>query len=144
VRKLLLLSFMSLVLCGVANADGFKTEDLLQPFAESVMAKVGKGELNAALTTMQPFMTVPKKEFETVIENTRTQRAKLTDRLGKSNGYECFGQKKVGQSLLKVTCIEKTENVALAWLFYFYKTPRGWVLISFVWNDNLPALFAER
>jgi len=51
--------------------------------------------------------------------------------------------KNLGQSLVMVTCIEKTEKHALPWLFYFYKSPQGWVLNSFVWNDNLPSLFSQ-
>jgi hypothetical protein len=141
VRQLVSLALLSLSLCNVASADVFKSEELLQPFAETIMAKVGKGELDAAFKAMTPYMIVPQAELDSLIVNTRAQRGIVGARFGKTVGFECLGQKKVGQSLIKVTCIERTEKHALPWLFYFYKAPGGWVLNSFTWNDNLPSLF---
>jgi hypothetical protein len=141
VRRLLSLVFLLLPLCNVARADVFKSEEQLQPFAETVMAKVASGEPDAAFASMAPYMMVPQAELDALIVNTRAQRGIVGARFGKTIGYECLGQKKAGQSLVKVTCIEKTEKHALPWLFYFYKAPGGWTLNSFTWNDNLPSLF---
>jgi len=140
-RQILLLVVLLISFCDVSRADVFKSEEQLQSFAEAAMAKVGKGDFDGAFGSMKPFMVLPQAELDSLVVNTRVQRGMVGARFGKVVGYECLGAKKVGQSLIKVTCIEKTENHALPWLFYFYKAPRGWVLNSFTWNDNLPSLF---
>jgi hypothetical protein len=47
-------------------------------------------------------------------------------------------------SLLKLTYIEKTERHALPWMFYFYRSPTGWVLNTFVWHDQMQNLLGGR
>ncbi len=106
------------------------------------MAKVAAGDLDGAFNAMKPYLVIPSAEFDALVVNTKAQRGLAGTRYGKIVGSECFGQKKLGQSLVMVTSIEKAEKHALPWLFYFYKSPQGWVLNSFVWNDNLPSLFS--
>lgn len=141
VRQILSLAFLLLASCDSANADVLKAEAELQPFTEEVMASVATGDFDAAFTTMKPFFVIPAAEIEALAMNTKAQRGNVGGRFGKSIGYECVGMKKVGQSLVKITCIEKTEMHALPWVFYFYKTPAGWVLNSFNWNSDLTSLF---
>lgn len=140
-HRILSLALLLFAICNVARADELKSEEQLQPLAEEVMASVAKGDLDAAFTTMKPFVVIPTAEMDALIVNTRAQRGAAGARYGNAVGYECVDTQKVGRSLVKITCIEKTEKHALPWLFYFYKAPRGWVLNSFSWNDNLPALF---
>lgn len=123
-----------------ASAAVLKTEEL-EGFTVKVMTKVGKGDLAGAFTEMKPYVIVPDAEFETLKLGTKSQRDMLGGRFGKAVGYECFGIEKRGASLVRIICIEKTEKHALPWRFYFYRAPKGWVLNSFYWNDQLPSLF---
>jgi hypothetical protein len=43
--------------------------------------------------------------------------------------------------VLRLLYMEKTEKHALPWAFIFYKTPKGWMLSSFGWNDKMPQFF---
>jgi succinate dehydrogenase/fumarate reductase flavoprotein subunit len=128
------------VLASSASAAVLKAEELAT-FTTKVMAKVGKGDLAGAFAEMKPYTIVPSAEFETLKLGTKSQRDMVGGRFGKTIGHECFGAEKRGESLIRITCIEKTEKHALPWRFYFYRTPTGWVLNSFYWNDQLPALF---
>lgn len=130
-----------LLIAGAARADGLETDAQLLPFTEGLMAKVAAGDLDGAFKAMKPHLIVPQAEYDALVVNTKAQRGLAGARYGRVVGSECLSQKKLGQSLVRVTCIEKTEKHALPWLFYFYKSPRGWVLNSFSWNDNLPSLF---
>jgi hypothetical protein len=73
--------------------------------------------------------------------NSQSQRDQFGARYGAAAGNEFIAQKKVGDSLLRLVYIEKTERHALPWTFIFYRGPKGWVLNSFNWNDRLPDLF---
>lgn len=138
-----LLSLFLIAAAGSARADVLGSEVQFLKLTETVMAKVGQGDLDGAFAAMKPYVVIPAAEFDAITATTRAQRAKAGTRFGKSVGWECLDHEKAGESVARVICYEKTEKHALPWLFYFYKTPRGWVLNSFTWNDNLPSLFAH-
>ena len=46
-----------------------------------------------------------------------------------------------GESLLRLIYIEKFSTNALPWAFFYYKTPTGWMLNSFAWNDRIQNAF---
>jgi len=92
---------------------------------------------------MKPFVLVPEAEFEAMALASKSQRDQFGARYGNPIGYEFLGQRKVGDSLVRLTYIEKTDKHALPWMFYFYKTPTGWALNSFQWNDRMPQLFEQ-
>lgn len=124
------------------RADTLASELDYLKLSEALMAQVAAGDLDGAFKAMKPYLVIPDAEFDAMVAKTKAQRGAAGSRYGKTVGWECIRQKKVGLSLARVTCWEKTEKHALPWLFYFYKSPRGWVLNSFTWNDNLPSLFA--
>ena len=140
VRTILLAGLLGIAFIRPSFADVLKSEEL-QPFSERVMAKIAKGDLDGAFREMKRYLVIPDAEYETLVANTRAQRGLPGTRFGKVVGYECVEKKAVGQSLVKINCLEKTEKHALPWRFYFYKAPSGWVLNSFNWSDNLPSIF---
>jgi hypothetical protein len=125
-----------------ASAAELKTEEL-EDFTTKVMSKVGIGDLPGAFAEMKDYLIIPDAEFDMLKIGTKSQRDLVGGRFGKTVGYECFGIEKRGESLIRITCIEKTEKHALPWRFYFYRAPKGWVLNTFVWNDQLPSLFPQ-
>lgn len=126
---------------GLAHADTLKSESELRSFAESVMKQVGANDLAAAFKQMQPYVVISESEFQTAVLSSKSQREQYGARYGSAVGYEYIEQKKVGDSLLRITFIEKTEKHALPWTFYFYKSSKGWVLNSFSWSDKVQVLF---
>jgi len=124
-----------------ARADTLKTEADLKPFADRVMAAtVGTG-LEAGFAVMRPYLVISETELQNVLLKSRAQREETAPRYGKSVGYEYIGRRKLGDSLVRLTYIEKTERHALPWMFHFYQTRNGWVLSSFLWNDRASELF---
>ena len=130
-----------LLLSSVSIADTLKAESELRPFAEKILQSVAKSDLDAAFSAMKPYVVIPDTEFQSVLLRTKAQREQYTSRYGRSVGYEFLGAKKLGQSLVRLTFIEKTEKTGLPWIFVFYETSEGWVLNSFFWSDQLPQLF---
>ena len=132
-----LLSFSS-----APSADTLKSESDLRPLADRIMAVVVKDGISAAFETMKAYTVVPESEFQSMALASKSQRDQFGGRYGKTIGFEFIGLKKVGESLVRLTYIEKTEKHALPWTFYFYKTATGWVLNSFQWHDRLPQVFS--
>lgn len=133
--------FLSLLLPSLTHADVFKTEAEIQPFIEKTMQLVGKGEVNKAFEAMKPYAAVPAAEFDSFSLGSKAQRDQFTTRYGKTVGQEFISKKKLGESLIRIIYIEKTEKNALPWTFYFYKGQEGWTLNSFNWNDQTAPLF---
>jgi hypothetical protein len=134
-----------LVFCfsGTSIADTLKTEPELRPFGDKIMAALVKGGISAAFAGMKPYVLIPNSEFESLSLASKAQRDQFGARYGKTIGFEFIGQKKVGDSLVRLTYIEKTEKHVLPWIFFFYRTPTGWALNSFVWNDQMTQLFYQ-
>ncbi len=129
---------------GAAVAATWKTEAELKPFAESVMAKVAANDLAGAFKAMQPYAVAPEAELQSVALQSKAQREQYGARYGKPIGYEFIGQKKVGDTVVRLLFVEKAERHAMPWSFIFYKGPKGWTLNSFNWSDQLGVLFEEK
>ena len=140
--KSLLLAVLLAVAALPVQADTFKDEADLRQFGERVMASVARGDLDGAFAAMKPYIVVSEAEFDAAVLQSRAQRQQFQARYGRTLGYELIDEKRLGSSLVRLTYIEKTEKHALPWRMYFYKAPAGWVLNSFVWNDQLPQLFS--
>lgn len=141
--KKLLATLAALLISLTAHADVLKTDAELRPFTDAVMARVAKGEVSAAFEAMRPYVTTPESEFQSLAMAARVQREQFNTRFGKATGFEFIGERRVGESLLRLTYIEKTEKHALPWQFFYYRTSGGWVLNSILWNDQVQQLFVS-
>ena len=139
-RRALLAAFV-LLAPFLACAGTLRTDAELRPFADRVMAGVAGAGISAGIAVMRPYVAMPEVELQKALLTLQSQREAYPDRFGKTVGYEFIGQKKLGESLVRLAYIEKTERRALPWLFHFYKTRAGWVLESFMCNDQASQLF---
>lgn len=135
------LLFIGPLRAGWAGAEVLADEAALRAFGDKVMQQVAKGDHAKALELLKPYSLQPAEEFKTTAEASQTSRAQHAQRYGKPVGYAFVNQKKVADSVLRLLYMEKTEKHALPWAFIFYKTPKGWMLSSFGWNDRLPQFF---
>lgn len=143
-RNLMSLLVLLVLALNIANADTLPAEPDVRKFADSVMAKVGSGDLTGAFAAMKPYTIVPPSEFDVMALTSKSQRELVGGRYGAPAGYEFIGETKAGASLLKLTYIEKTEHHALPWMFFFYRSPNGWVLNTFLWHDQVQNLLGGR
>ena len=140
IRRALLVALASFLPL-FAFADTLKTDADLRPFADRVMAGVAGAGIAAGISVMRPYVVMPEVELQKALLTLQSQREAYPDRFGKTVGFEFIGQKKLGESLVRLAYIEKTERRALPWLFHFYRTRNGWVLESFLCNDQASQLF---
>jgi hypothetical protein len=124
-----------------ANADALKSEAEVKQLVEKAMSQVAKNDLTSAFALLKPYVVIPESEFQGWILQTKSQRDQFGTRYGKSVGYDFVGEKKAGESILRLIYIEKTEKHALPWIFLFYKAPTGWTLNAFSWSDQIQNVF---
>jgi hypothetical protein len=125
----------------MANADALKSEKEIRTLVDSVMQKIVGDDIEGAFKIMQPYLMVSESEFQMAVLNSKSQHSQFFSRYGFTVGHEFIEQKNVGDSLIRITEIEKTEKIVFPWAFYFYKSPKGWVLHSFKWDDKISSLF---
>ncbi len=107
----------------------------------AVMAKVAAGEMEAGLRLMQPYFVIPDADFEAAVGQAKQQVPAMTQRFGKAIGAEFLREDQVGQRLLRITQAQLFEQHATRWSFFFYRTPKGWVLNTFQYDDNIKSFF---
>jgi len=139
--KRVLIALSAAFLSITAFAGTLKTEEDAKRNAQEIMAQVTKGDIPAAFNVMKPYVVIPEAELQGMALQSKAQRDQYLGRYGKSIGYEFIAEKKAGNSLLRLIYAEKTEKHALPWTFVYYKTPAGWVLNTFMWNDQISLLF---
>ncbi len=133
--------FLLLLASFGANAATLASEADLRKFSDKVMDAAGKGDIVAAFDLMKPYVVIGESEFQSTALSSKSQRDQISSRFGKSIGYEFVSSKKVGESLIRLLYIEKTEKTAVPWAFYFYKTSAGWTLNSYAWSGQINQIF---
>ncbi len=139
--KRVLIACSAALLSITTFAATLKSEEEAKRNAEEIMAQVAKGDMPAAFNLMKPYVVIPEAELQGMALQSKAQRDQYIGRYGKAIGYEFISEKKAGNSLLRFIYAEKTEKHALPWMFVYYKTPAGWVLNTFMWNDQISLLF---
>lgn len=124
-----------------AHADTLKTEAEIRPLADKIMAFAGAGRTDDAYGAMSPYALVDIRTLETARLQARGSRMAIEAQLGASTGYEFIRAEKLGDSLVKLSYIEKTERQAVPWQFIFYRTPAGWGISAFSNGDDVNVLF---
>jgi len=136
-----------LALCGAlhlpARADTLASEAQIRALTDNIMTQAGAGRIEDAYGLMSPYALVDVRALEAARANARSARMAIEARVGASVGYEFIRSEKVGDALIKMTYIEKTERQAIPWQFIFYKTPAGWGISNLSNGDDVDTLFAR-
>lgn len=124
-----------------AQADTLKSEAEVRTLADKVMAQAGAGRTDDAYGLLSPYALVDIRAMENARTHARSSRMAIEALVGNSVGYEFIRSEKVGESLIKLTYIEKTERQAIPWQFIFYKAPTGWAVSTFSNGADVDTLF---
>lgn len=136
-----LVAVLLLALAPACYAETFPSAKAARDYTDKVMAKVAAGDIEGGLKMIKPYIVVPAAEFDTMAGQTALQLPRLTERYGKSVGSEFIRQDKAGESLVRLQYVGKHERHAMRWSFYLYKTPQGWVVNTFNFDDKIQELF---
>lgn len=141
-RTLLAILLMSVAI--LAHAEGtarLKDPAAARQLTDQIMAKVAAGEFEAGLRLAKPYLIIPDSEFETMVGQGKLQGPMLVQRFGKSIGSEFIREDRAGENVMRIVQINRFEKHATRWIFIFYRTPTGWCVNTFYFDDKIQALF---
>ena len=130
-NKTSLFVVLALAMSSPSIAETLRTEDDLRPLTDRVMADLSKEDTATALRKLRPYMTVSDKEFETLVTEATVARDQYRKSAGKQLGFDFFSQTKMGEPMTRLTYGERAAQLRFTWIFFFSKTPDGWVLNNF-------------
>lgn len=126
---------------GLLRAETLPTLAAAMEITDKAMNKVAGGDLEGGLKLLKPYLVIPPAEFDAMLGQATLQLPAISKRFGNSVGKEFIREDRVGDSLVRFIFIQKFEKTVIRWLFFYYKTPAGWVLNTFKYDDSLQLLF---
>ena len=83
---------------------------------------------------------LPENELDQLESLTIKQFNSVSDRFGKTKGYEFITDLKINDFLLRKVYILKFERHMIRVLFTYYNSGEGWIINSFKWDDTIDTL----
>lgn len=107
--------------------------------AETFLTRLEKGEVAPAYDDL--FMGSPVvKAKPTEVEGMKRQTESTLPLYGTAMGFELLDQKVYGESLVRLTYLQKRSIHPLVWRFWFYRPAQDWYLDIVQWNDQFQYL----
>ena len=131
----------AMLLAPLAYAGGVQSEKEAVALAESAMKKIVADNVEGATEILRPYASMDWGEFNAmsrhVAETYRTRPAGFGD----PQGYAYVAREPLGDTVLRVTFIEKFKRKPLLWEFYFYKPDQNWFLWGYAFNASEARMF---
>ncbi len=108
---------------------------------DRIMARVGAGDVDTALSMMRPYLVIPEVELEALRNQIKIQMPVASQRFGDAIGQEFIKEERVGESLLRLVYLQRYQRHAMRWYFVFYRNDDGWVLNTFRFDDGIQNMF---
>ncbi|WP_221798514.1 hypothetical protein [Oceanobacter mangrovi] len=112
-----------------------------QSLAKDVMDSVSKDNFKEGLSKLRPYSVIPVAEFDVQINQMDMKLPAISQRFGRSIGYEFIEEDHLGDSLIQYMYLQKLEKHVMVWHFIFYKPKDKWLLNSWYFNDQVKPLF---
>ncbi|MEQ1768048.1 MAG: hypothetical protein ABL859_11510 [Methylotenera sp.] len=122
-------------------ADTLKSPLEARELTNKVMSKMDEGDIESGLLLLKPYSIVPPAEYDVLLDKLKMQLPVMSQRFGNSIGHEFIRDEKSGENILRITQIHRFEKHPMRWCFYFYQGKNGWVLNTFITDDDIRQLF---
>jgi hypothetical protein len=123
------------------KAETLPTLTAAKEITDKAMTMIADSDLDGGLKLLKPYLVIPAAEFDVMLGQATMQQPVMSQRFGKSVGKEFIREDMVGGSLVRLIFIQKFEKTVVRWLFFYYKSPSGWVLNTFTYDDSFQLLF---
>ena len=99
-------------------------------------------KLDAAYDVILANTKIKGREEE--VQKLKKQTREAIDTYGPILGFEIVEQRRVGQTLLQITCLSWSENFPLRWRFSYYRPGDKWRMLDIFVDDKVGELFETR
>ena len=129
------------MLCVSALASGLQTVSDVEKSTEAALKLVKNGQIDEFVETFKPIWKMPEKEINEAKEKLVNQKKQAGERYGKTLDIQYVKTEVVADTLIKIDYVQKFENNAMRWTFYYYKPATEWYLNTFFWDPQINLLF---
>ena len=137
-RKYIAVVIICLV-AATANA-GELTEKGTKFLTDQAMWMFHSEKFSEGYNIFLPYWPFEKSEMQAMIYETQKQWPTVTNRFGKSIGFEYIKTQRAGKSMIKHLYIQKFTYHAIRWKFTFYKPADKWLVNTVGWDNEVEAL----
>ncbi len=143
INKIILVSFItaSFILPQSASAQDKTLPDVkaTQQLSYEVSKLFKEGNYSEAFDKMDPYLPLPEEEKQNLRSQTIKYKTVLEERFGQRTGFSRATDKRIGEVAIRECYLVQYELHAIRLIFVYFKSPSGWILNSFKWDDS----FAE-
>lgn len=124
-----------------SQQKSLKDVEATQELSGNVAALFQENKIPAAFDLLEPYWPLPKNELEAMEEKTIQLMNMLEGRFGKLFGHTWVRDEKIGDIAIRETWMVQFEVSAIRLMFTYYKSPSGWIVNSFEWDDQMSEEF---
>ncbi len=130
---------VAVFLAGVPVHAAEKADAGPRQTADAFLTRAGRGEIASAFDDL--FLGSPTAATKGQgIDVLKRQYEAGRGLYGNPLGFELENEKKLGQSLVRLTYIQKFDQHPLIWRFWFYRPVDKWFVDSVLFNDQVQTL----
>ena len=112
-------------------------EERIDKVCDKFMEAFSKGQLNEAVDLLKENSVLEREKIDTLRSTIIRQVNTIFPKYGKILSSEFITERKIKDFIVKRFYILKLEKYYLRFDFTLYKTPNGWAITSFNYNDEL-------
>ena len=110
--------------------------------SDDAMKFVAAEDMKGLFAFIATHMPMDREGLDKIRDSSIEQRKKLPPALGKFIGTGFIRECRPTDYLARLVYVEKREKNVIRWQFVFYKARTTWTISSFIWDEDVNALFA--
>jgi hypothetical protein len=137
----ILLASLFISATSVAQNDALEDVKATQKLSYEISKLFKEGNFKEAFDKMDPYLPLPAEEKADLRDQTIKYQNMLTERFGERYGFTRASEKRIADVAIRESYLIQYEFHALRLIFIYYKSPQGWILNSFKWDDSFSEEF---
>jgi len=98
-------------------------------------------KIEEAFTFLRTYWPIPDNEIDEVQTKSIKSLNMVEERFGKTQGILKVKEETIKDIAIRETYLVQFEKTAIRLKFTYYKTPKGWIVNSFSWDDDFDKEF---
>lgn len=124
-----------------AFATDLRSDNDAVVVADNAMKKIAVDDIEGAIETLRPYAGIEFGELNVLTKSLSVIYKSRPGGFGDPLGYKYIAQESLGDTVLRVTFIQKFKHKPLLWNFYFYKPERDWLFWTVSFKGAAQVMF---
>lgn len=142
--RFLLAIFLPLVVTLTSAQTTLPDLPAVRAFSDETMRGIASEAISISSERLIPLWARIRPEFvRERVEILQAEERRIRGLFGKPLGFEFIGERRLGESLVRLTYVERLERAPVLWHMYFYRAKDKWELQSISYDEELGVLFRD-